>query len=98
MTSRRSCRDRTRNSVVIEEPHRPLGGFPREVSARHVAGIESCLAQGRGGLASYMEAVDTKGDDWLSLRKLSDPFVNALRISPHGSLHDVLRLAAVMPW
>jgi hypothetical protein len=68
------------------------------MSASHVAGIEPCLAQGRGGVASYMEAVNTKGDYWLSLRKLPDPFINALRISPNGSLHDVLCLAAVMLW
>src|SRR5438270_3095725 len=80
-----------------EQLHRTLGRLPGIMSARHVASIESSLAQDLRRLAANVEAVDAECDDRLGLRQLADPFVHPLGITPGGACHDVLCPGAVVP-
>src|SRR6267143_6554645 len=81
----------------FEQRYRTLGRFPCIVSARHVARVESGLAQGLRRLAANVEAIDAECDDWLGLRQLADPFVDMFGITPGGTCHDVLCPGAVVP-
>src|SRR4051794_4204020 len=64
--------------------------LPGEVSPKHVPGVEAGLAQGRGGLAPDMEAIDAERDHGLGFREFADPVFDALRIAPNGAFHDFL--------
>src|SRR5262249_61964215 len=57
---------------------------------------EPVVAQVPSGLASDVEATDAERDHWRALREFSDPFVDALGITPHRALHHALRPAAVV--
>jgi hypothetical protein len=52
------------------------------MTARHVAGIKSGLAQHRSRLTSDVEAVDAERDDGLGLRQGADPVVEAFGVAP----------------
>src|ERR1700760_3045002 len=82
----------------FEKLYGPLDRLPGVMSAGHVACVEAGLSQRHRRLASDMEAVNTVGDDGLGLGKLADPLVQALRIPPHGAVHDVLCLGGVVLW
>src|SRR4051812_5771118 len=43
-----------------------------------------------------MEAIDAERDDGFGLRQRADPVIQAFRIAPDGSLHDILRLGGVV--
>src|SRR5665213_460610 len=76
--------------------YRALDRLPGEMSARHVTGVEPSLAQRRSRLAAEVEAIDAERDDGLGLGKGINPVIQAFRIAPDGSRHDILRLGRVV--
>src|SRR4030095_276670 len=71
--------------------------FPRRVAALHVPRVESRLPQRDRRLASHMESVRTKHHDRVGFRQFADPVRDALRITPDGTIHDVLLAGDVRP-
>src|SRR5262245_53471472 len=68
------------------------------MATSHVLRVESGLAQRDRRLASNVESVCAKHHDRVGLREFAKPLLDALRITPHGAIHDVLLTRDVGAW
>src|SRR3981081_2964859 len=69
---------------------RSLDRLPRGVTACHVTCVEAGLAQLRSGGASHIKPVRAENHPRLGIRELAHPFIEAFRVRPNRSDHDVL--------
>src|ERR1700731_3384905 len=84
-------------ACLFEQFYRTLHRLPCVMAARHVASIEPGGSERRGTLAANVKAIHTERDRRRFPGKGTDPFIEAFRIPPNGTIDDVLGPRAVVP-